>query len=204
MADDRITAGRPSDAALTRRFLDGDSTAFSTLVDRYQGRVFGFARRMCGHVEDAEDVVQETMLAALRGIESFRGEGSLKSWLFKIASSACLKTRRKGKFDPDREIPIDELKGDDVSGAASQAPTLVWMDDPEGNALKAELLAEVEQALLEMPKANRIVMNLRDFEGFNTAETARILGISEATVKVRLHRARKFVKGRLPNETTNT
>ena len=178
---------------LINRFVKADSEkAFEELISLYQDRIYRFGSRMCGHREDAEDVLQETMLSAYKNMDSFRGDGSFQSWLFKIASSACLKKRRKRKHEPDREESLDQLVEDREDRIPADGPD--GAGGPVEEAAAAELAGRLEKALVELPPIYRVVITLRDFEGLSTDETARVLGISNTAAKVRLHRARTMLQ----------
>jgi RNA polymerase sigma-70 factor (ECF subfamily) len=90
---------------------DGDSAALDTLVRTHQDRVYGFAMRMCRNVEDAKDILQETFLGMVRSLREFREESKFSTWLYRIATNACLKKRRRGVHDPapEQELSLDEL-----------------------------------------------------------------------------------------------
>ncbi|MFC1890404.1 RNA polymerase sigma factor [Thermodesulfobacteriota bacterium] len=177
-----------TDDDLIHAFKEGDEGAFEAIMDRYEGRLFGFLKRMCGHMEDAEESLQDTLLSAFKSLEGFRGEGSLKSWLYKIASSACLKKRRKGKFDPDEEFSIETFYSSAGDARSLEIPDLT--DHPGLSFEKAELMNRIRDAVVALPVKYRSVLALRDFEGLSTDEAAGILGISASSVKTRLHRAR--------------
>lgn len=170
--------------------------AFDTFLDRYGDRLYRFAARMCRNDEDARDVVQETLIALFRSLKTYRGEGRFQTWLFTIASNACRKMKRRGKFDPDEEISLDQLLPGDQEAArifdvADESPT------PEAALLNAELKAVVEAAIADLPPKYRIVLVLRDMEQLSTDEVARILRLSPEAVKSRLHRARLSVRQKL-------
>lgn len=188
-----MTEKKNQETELINRFVKLDSDkAFKELMAMYQDRVFRFGSRMCGHREDAEDVLQETLISAFKNMNSFRGDGSFQSWLFKIASSACLKKRRKRKHEPDREFSLDQIveeRGDKMPAGAPDGA-----DEPGGEAEASQLARRLQQALLDLPAIYRVVIALRDFEGLSTDETARILDISTTAAKVRLHRARTMLK----------
>ncbi|MFH1533270.1 MAG: RNA polymerase sigma factor [Pseudomonadota bacterium] len=178
---------------LINRFVKADSKkAFEELMSMYKDRVFRFGARMCGHREDAEDVLQETLLSAYRNMDSFRGEGSFQSWLFKIASSACLKKRRKRKHEPGREESLDQLVEDREDRIPAGTPD--GADGPVHEAEAGELARRLQSALLGLPPIYRVVITLRDFEGLSTEETAKVLDISTTAAKVRLHRARTMLQ----------
>ena len=188
-----MTEQKKQETELINRFVKLDSEkAFGELMSMYQDRVFRFGARMCGHREDAEDVLQETLLSAFRNMNSFRGEGSFQSWLFKIASSACLKKRRKRKHEPDREFSLDQIIEDRENKIPAGASDGV--DEPVQEAEASQLARRLQQALLDLPAIYRVVITLRDFQGLSTDETARALDISTTAAKVRLHRARTMLK----------
>jgi RNA polymerase sigma-70 factor (ECF subfamily) len=185
----------PDEQSLIERLKQAHEDAFDDFLDRYGERLYRFASRLCRNEEDARDVVQETLMALFRSLQRYRGEGRFQTWLFTIASNACRKMRRKGKFDPAQEISLDQfLPGpqEDIGlEIADESPT------PEAAVLKAELAAVVEAAIADLPAKYRIVLVLRDIEQFSTDEVARILGLRPEAVKSRLHRARLWVRHRL-------
>jgi len=182
-------ADQSTDRSLAEALMAGDPDAFEPFVERYAPLIMNFGRRMCGQRDDAEEVVQETLLKAYQSIRDLREPAALKSWVYRVAANACLKMRRKGKFEPERELSLDELlPRPNADGSPPEIPD--WSDLPLEQALRAELREKIESAILKLPKDFRIVVVLRDQEGFSTRETSEILGIGEPLVKVRLHRAR--------------
>jgi RNA polymerase sigma-70 factor (ECF subfamily) len=132
------------------------------------------------------------MLAAFRHMGTFRGEGSFRSWLYKIASSACLKQRRLKKDQPRYTVSLDQTEpGTDRK---VQVPAHDGKDTVLTEAQALEAARHLVEVLLELPPKYRLVLTLRDFEGLSTEETAEELGLSVANVKVRLHRARLMMK----------
>ena len=184
-----------TDENLVEDFKSGSVDAMEKIVARYENPIFTFGLKMCGQPHDAEDIMQETFLSAFRYLDGFRGETKLKNWLFKIAARACLKKRRKKKCEPDRELSLDSFMGGDGSPEGYDIPD--WSEDPVDNVLRAELKQVIDQAIQSLPHKYRIVFNLRDIEGFNTDETAEILGITPQSVKTRLHRARLFLREKI-------
>jgi RNA polymerase sigma-70 factor (ECF subfamily) len=180
----------------------GDPGAFSALVDEYGGRLYSFATRMCRSHEDAKDILQETLLAAARSVAGFRGEGKLSTWLFRIAANACRKMHRRGKFEPYHHLSLDEFLpsgGEAVASLSSEDET------PETALSRTDLREALEDGIARLPRPYRAVLILRDLEGLSTQETAEALGLTPVAVKVRLHRARLFLRRRLvthrPTET---
>jgi RNA polymerase sigma-70 factor (ECF subfamily) len=169
--------------------MAGRTEAFEPFVARFGPLILNFGRRMCGQRDDAEEVLQETLLKAYRSLKALRDPGALRTWVFRVAANNCLKMRRRGKHEPEREISLQEvMPPSSAGGSPPEIPD--WSDLPLDRLLQGELRARLEDAILELPKPYRIVLLLREQEGFSTRQVAKILGISESLAKVRLHRAR--------------
>jgi RNA polymerase sigma-70 factor (ECF subfamily) len=184
--------------ALINASKDGDAAALDELVRAHQGRVYGFAMRMCRNVEDAKDILQETFLGMIRSLREFREESKFSTWLYRIAANACLKKRRRGVHDPtpEQELSLDDLMPRaDAEGRKPDIPD--WSEDAEHALLRGELSSRMEAAIDKLPKEYKIVLVLRDVEGLSAEETAQAVGLSVAAVKSRLHRARVFVRREL-------
>lgn len=162
----------------------GDRTALERLIERHQGRVFRFGMNMCRHPEDAEDVLQETLLTVARSIGDFRGGSSFSTWLYTIARSYCIKKRRKSKFAPTHEQSIEQDASREV--ARLEHPG----EAPDDAVTNRELAATLRDAIQRLDSDQREVLLLRDVEGLKASEVAETLGLSVAAVKSRLHRAR--------------
>jgi RNA polymerase sigma-70 factor, ECF subfamily len=184
--------------ALIAASKSGDSAALDALVRTHQDRVYSFAMRMCRNVEDAKDILQETFLGVIRSIREFREESKFSTWLYRIASNACLKKRRRGVHEP---TPEQELSLDDLMprpDAEGRRPEIAdWSGDAERALLHGELSARMEHAIDKLPKDYKIVLLLRDVEGLSAEETAQAVGLSVPAVKSRLHRARVFIRREL-------
>jgi RNA polymerase sigma-70 factor (ECF subfamily) len=167
----------------------GDPDALDALLRQYQPRIYRFGMRMCRDEEDAKDVLQETLLAAARSLSGFRGGSSLSTWLYAIARGFCIKKRRRSKFAPTEEIPLD---------AGSPALAVPDPGKPLDEALASRQIERaVEAAIRSLPPAYREVLLLRDVEGLTAPEVALVLGLRVEAVKSRLHRARTSVRQRL-------
>jgi len=176
----------------------GDGLAMDELVRAHQSCVYNFAMRMCRNVEDAKDILQETFLGMVRSIREFREESKFTTWLYRIASNACLKKRRRGVHDPspEQELSLDELMP--RPDAEGRKPEIAdWSEDAEQALLRGELSQQMEAAIDRLPREYKIVLVLRDVEGFSAEETAEMLKLSVSAVKSRLHRARVFVRREL-------
>jgi RNA polymerase sigma-70 factor (ECF subfamily) len=115
--------------------------------------------------------------------------------MYKIAASTCIKKRRKSKFAPEKELSLEEFSPANQTEVPDHVPE--WALMPLEKLLNQELSNALNKEILSLPKKYRLVIVLRDIEGFSTAETAQILGLSTANVKVRLHRARLYLRDRL-------
>jgi len=186
-----------TDHRLITAFKAGDTEAIDKIVERYENPIFTFGLKMCGHLQDAEDIVQETFLSAFKYLDSFREETKLRNWLFKIAARACMRKRRKKKCEPERKISLESLIHKDGSNGNYEIPD--WSDDPSDAFLRAELKEVIDTAILSLPTKYRLAFTFRDIEGFNTEETAELLEISKQSVKTRLHRARLFLREKIVN-----
>lgn len=164
----------------------GDRAAFAQLVERYSPQIYRAALKILGDPQDAEDVLQETFIKALRALPSFEGRSSLSTWLYRIAVNEALMLVRKRKPDT---VSIDTDK-EDSEGQAQPVEIVDWCCLPEGDLMSAETRQALDQAARQLTPALRAVFVLRDIEGLSVRETAEALGITEVAVKTRLLRAR--------------
>ena len=161
-------------------------------LETLQGVVYGFGMKVCGSHEDAQDTAQETLIRLARQLREFPDARALSVWLYKVAKTQCLMSRRKSKFAPAQMLSIDSMmpKEADVLLAGAKSGQIT----PEDIALNQELRTRLEKAILALPKHYRLVLILRDMEQLDTREVAEVMGISEETTKMRLHRARASVR----------
>jgi len=186
---------KDEDYELVQAINAGRTDRFAELVNRYEKKLYNFGLRMCGSVQDAEDMVQDTFLNVFKYLGSFRYETKLRNWIYRIATSACIKRRRKSKFAPDRELSLDEFMPGDGERVPREIPD--WANVPLDQLLDEELTKTVKTGIDSLPDKYRMILLLRDIEGFSTAEAAQILDLTESNVKVRLHRARLYLRDRL-------
>ena len=186
---------KDNDFDLIQAINSGQTEKFQNLVKRYEQKLYNFSLRMCRNASDAEDMIQDTFLNVFKYLKNFRHETKFKNWLYKVAASTCIKKRRKSKFAPDRELSLDEFLPDDEAEKPNSVPE--WAMLPLDKLLNEELSSVINKTILTLPKKYRVVIILRDIEGFSTAETAQILNLSPSNVKVRLHRARLFLRDKL-------
>ena len=158
----------------------------AALFEAEAGRVHALARRICGD-RDADDLVQDTFLNAMRAIDQLKDPAHPRPWLYAIAHRACLRRRRRRAGEPQRLEAFDEL----VPQAEGTVPDLSALSGgPHGDRLRAESRELVERGIASLPEAFRVPLLLADIAELRLGEIAAILGVQEATVKTRVHRAR--------------
>ena len=178
-----------------------DAHAVERALDLLQDTVFSFSMKVCGQREDAEDTMQEVLVKALPYLQKFESPRALLVWLYKVAKNRCLMSRRKSKFAPKRQLSLDELMPDrmELARLARQTPPT-----PESLAIQTQQAARLRQAIQELPANYRIILVLRDMEGLSDEEVAEITGLRPGNVRVRLHRARLFVRKKLAGENAES
>ena len=186
---------KDKDFDLVQAINSGEVDKFQDLVKRYEAKLYNFSLRMCRDPSDAEDMIQDTFLNVFRYLKNFRHETKFKNWLYKVAASTCFKKRRKSKFAPDKELSLEEFLPKDETEKPDHVPQ--WALMPLDKLLNEELAGVINKAIITLPKKYRMVILLRDIEGFSTTETAQILNLSPSNVKVRLHRSRLYLRDKL-------
>jgi len=181
------------DRELLERIRAGDMGACDDCIRIHSHSIYRLALRLMRDEADAEDVVQETFLSAFKGIDRFDGRSGLSTWLYRIAFNAAMMRLRRRRpevvpievtDEPEDDFPVPEALVD-------------WCCLPEQELVKAEVRAEMERAIGELPPKLRAVFVMRELEELSTAGTAQALGLSEQAVKTRLHRARLLLRERL-------
>jgi RNA polymerase sigma-70 factor (ECF subfamily) len=197
------------DAVLVAALRVGDESAFAWLLDCYDGPLRRTARSFVPSAAVADEVVQETWLGVIRGIDRFQGRSSLKTWIYQI----LLNTARRRGVREARTVPFASAvawAGDDYAGAFPAGrfrdrddpwagnwaePPARW--SPVDHVESAELLDHVRSALADLNDAQRTVMTLRDIEGWSAPEVCEVLGLTQTNQRVLLHRARARVRAAL-------
>jgi RNA polymerase sigma-70 factor (ECF subfamily) len=179
----------------------GDAGAMEKAVALLQQSVFSFSMRVCGQRQDAEDTMQEVLVKSLPYLAKFDSSKALAVWLYKVAKNRCLMSRRRSKFAPKVELSLEELMPDRDDFERLDGRISV---SPEGAAIRGEQGQRLREAIRSLPPHYRIVLVLRDMEGLTDEEVAEITGLRQGTIRVRLHRARLFVRKELAklNEST--
>jgi RNA polymerase sigma-70 factor (ECF subfamily) len=199
----------PSDEVqLVGALRRGDEAAFAELVERYHGSMLRLAMVFTGNQDTAGDVIQETWLGVLKGIGSFEGRSSLKTWIFRILTNrAKTQAQREGRsipfsalWDPESDVDEPAVELDRFQTFADEHPggwvafPASWESVPEQYWLSREARAVIQGAIDALPPGQREVITLRDVEGWASDEVCNVLGVSETNQRVLLHRARSKVR----------
>jgi RNA polymerase sigma-70 factor, ECF subfamily len=187
-------AGRamPDEAALARGLRDGDPATFESIVRAYGPRLLAVTRRILGNDEDARDAVQDAFISAFRARGQFTAASRVSTWLHRIAVNAALMKLRSRRRRP--EASIDDLLPAFLADGRHAAPVAAWAEPVEARLERRETRERVRAAIDRLPESYRTVLVLRDLEGFDTGETAKMLGLTPNAVKIRLHRARMALR----------
>ncbi len=203
-------AGLPPDEIIVGRLRAGDEAMFARLLDTWSGGLLRAARAYVATHETAEDVVQDTWLAVLRGVDRFEARSSLRTWVYKIMINIA---RTRGVRDR-RTVPLADLAdlagdgGPTVDPDRFQGPDepypghwrvfpAAWPLDVEAQVETGEVRERIHAAIDQLPERQRIVISMRDVEGYDAEDVCAALDISAANQRVLLHRARAAVRGRL-------
>jgi RNA polymerase sigma-70 factor (ECF subfamily) len=186
--DESPLDGQVAESQLLERLRAREPAAFEQLVRQYSGRLLAVARRFLNNEEDARDAVQDAFLSAFRSVDRFEGSAQLGTWLHRIVVNASLMKLRRRQRKPERSIE-DLLPKFQADGHHAD-PVVAWGPSPGEMLQTEETRRQVREAIDRLPENYRTVLLLRDIEGVDNDETARLLGETVAAVKTRLHRAR--------------
>lgn len=175
-----------SDNTLVKQAKVGNFNAFDELVTRYETKVYNLAYKMLGSEADAKDVLQETFISAFKALDNFKEKSSFSTWIYKIATNAALMKFRRNS---SQIISLNDQP--------STIETIDWSENLSDVLDREELKKVLDNAIKSLPEMYRAVFVLRDVEGLSNSEAAQVLGISLATVKSRLHRARLYLREKL-------
>ena len=202
--------GLPLDSELLPRLRAGDGSAFRDVVACYQPMMVRVAETYVPSRAVAEEVVQDTWIAVMRGIGGFEGRSSLKTWIFRIlanqARSRGERERRSipmsslvGELGDEASVPPERFTGPPGRGMWAQPPER-WTDQPESRLLSDATFALVGTTVKALPENQRRVLVLRDIEGWTSDEVCDLLELTEVNQRVLLHRARSRVRAALEAE----
>src|SRR5919201_1698511 len=203
-----VTVTQQEDAEVVRALRAGDEAAFAQLVRMYNASLLRVAQIYVSNRSVAEEVVQETWLAVLNGIDRFQGRSSLKTWIFRIlANTAKTRAQREGRTIPfsalqhpegvpEPAVDADRFNGPDHPQWPGHwaAPPADWRRIPAERLLATETRELLGEAIEALPPAQRAVISLRDVEGWSADEVCNALGLTETNQRVLLHRARSKVR----------
>jgi RNA polymerase sigma-70 factor, ECF subfamily len=206
------------EVALVAALRSGDEAAFAALVDAHGAAMRRLALTFVRSAAVADEVVQEAWVGALRGLDRFEGRAAVKTWLFRIVANiarshavreartvpfSALELDREAQSADDPAVPADRFRGadDQYPGGWISFPA-AWPKDPEEALLSAEARELIASAIAALPLGQRLVVSLRDIEGWDSAEVCSVLELSETNQRVLLHRARSKVRTALENYMT--
>jgi len=191
-----VSSDHDTDECLLDRLRGGDEQAFATLVHRYRDSMLRIAVGYVPGRAIAEEVVQDTWLAVLRGLGTFEGRSSVRTWLFRIlvyrARSAGARERRSVPLGEDLQPAVDQARFD-ASGAWITPPEH-WADQLADRLVAEKMATRIRTAITELPARQREVVTLRDIEGLPSDEVCSVLEITEANQRVLLHRGRSRLR----------
>lgn len=171
--------GEPTDTRLAQAVQRGDVVAYELLVRRHMNRAFSLAQRLLGHRQDAEDMVQETFLAALEKISTFDPTREFSPWFYRILVNRCLNARKTRTRRATVQIP---------EGVATDFAS------PLIDTERSELREHIQDAIMRLPERQQEIFVMSDFNGFSSPEIAEAMGISDGTVRWHLHQARRTLR----------
>jgi len=165
-----------------------------------QNTIFSFSMKVCGQRQDAEDTMQEVLLKSVPALSKFDSPRALMVWLYKVAKTRCLMSRRRSKFAPTEALSLDALMPDrreleKLSGNADSSPETAFA--------RKENAKRLREAVQKLPPEYRLILVLHDMEELSDADIAEITGLRAGTIRVRLHRARLFVRKELAKHDTH-
>ncbi len=177
-----------SDKVLVKQAKENNFKAFEELVNRYETKVYNLAYKILGSQEDAKDILQDTFLSAFKSIDKFKEKSNFSTWIYRIATNACLMKFRKKE---PKMVSLDDRL------FATGKEAIDWSKNPLTLLEEEELKKVMNQAIKSLPPSHRAVFVLRDIEKLSNLQTAKALGISVSAVKSRLHRARLCLREKL-------
>jgi RNA polymerase sigma-70 factor (ECF subfamily) len=185
---------RPEIEQVVQLIQRNDSKSLEEALALLQSTVFSFSMKVCGQREDAEDTMQEVLLKSVPNLPNFNNPRALMVWLYKVAKNRCLMSRRKSKFAPKNDLSLEELMPDRQElQSLSSAPE----GTPETSLLRRENAKRLREAIQKLPPEYRLILVLHDMEELSDGDVAEITGLRPGTIRVRLHRARLFVRNHL-------
>jgi RNA polymerase sigma-70 factor (ECF subfamily) len=191
---------RPEIEQVVQLIQRNDPKSLEEALALLQNTVFSFSMKVCGQRQDAEDTMQEVLLKSVPNLPKFDNPKALMVWLYKVAKNRCLMSRRKSKFAPKEDLSLEELMPD--------RQELQKLSDssngtPETSLLRREGAKHLREAVQKLPPDYRLILVLHDMEELSDGDVAEITGLRPGTIRVRLHRARLFVRKELARQDQN-
>ena len=189
----RIQLKDPLESELLRKSREGDPKAFEELIKKHEAKIYSLLLSMSGNAADAADLFQEAFISAWRNIRSFKENSSFSTWLYRIAVNTLLMKKRKKKVSTvSLDVPVlsngEEIKRDFAGD---------WSDNPLASLENKEVKDRLNAAIQQLPEKYKTVLLLSDIQGLPNKEIRKVLGVSLASVKTRLHRARLHLREKL-------
>lgn len=188
---------RPEIEQVQQLIQRNDQESLEQALALLQKTVFSFSMKVCGQRQDAEDTMQEVLLKSVPNLPKFDSPKALMVWLYKVAKNRCLMSRRKSKFAPKQDLSLEQLMPD-----RQELQKLSGSPDgtPETSLLRRENAKRLREAVQRLPAEYRLILVLHDMEELSDGDVAEITGLRPGTIRVRLHRARLFVRKELAKQ----
>jgi RNA polymerase sigma-70 factor, ECF subfamily len=191
---------RPEIEQVVQLIQRKDTKSLEEALALLQNTVFSFSMKVCGQRQDAEDTMQEVLLKSVPNLPRFESPRALMVWLYKVAKTRCLMSRRKSKFAPKEALSLEELMPDrrELESLSAKAEST-----PETSLLLRENAKRLREAVQKLPPEYRLVLVLHDMEDLSDEDISEITGLRLGTIRVRLHRARLFVRKEIAKQRGN-
>jgi RNA polymerase sigma-70 factor (ECF subfamily) len=188
---------RPEIERAVQLIQRNDPKSLEEALALLQNTVFSFSMKICGQRQDAEDTMQEVLMKSVPNLPKFDSPKALVVWLYKVAKTRCLMSRRKSKFAPREALSLEELMPDrrELGKLPGKAE-----NTPETTLMRREAAKRLRDSVQKLPPEYRLILVLHDMEELSDEDIAEITGLRKGTIRVRLHRARLFVRKELAKQ----
>jgi len=188
---------RPEIERAVQLIQRNDPQSLEEALGLLQNTVFSFSMKICGQRQDAEDTMQEVLMKSIPNLPKFDSPKALVVWLYKVAKTRCLMSRRKSKFAPREALSLEELMPDrrELGKPPGKAE-----NTPETALMRREAAKRLRESVQKLPPEYRLILVLHDMEELSDTDIAEITGLRPGTIRVRLHRARLFVRKELARQ----
>lgn len=191
-----------TEQSLSQRLISGEAEAFNEVVRLYHSSLFRLAKRLLRNEADAQEVVQDSFLAAFEGRKRFAGRAKIRTWLLSIAYNKAVD--RLKAVNKDNWAIQGSLQDSNLWEKVTKVQHITdWRANPEQSFEQEELVELLQKALKEVPAESKAAFELQDIQGLNSREVAETLGISEGAARVRVHRVRQYLMAALQDLDSN-